>query len=40
VFVDHENKTAFVIDIAVFMTHKLSKVEAQKIMIHENFALK
>jgi hypothetical protein len=39
VFVDLENKTAFVIDIAVFLTHELSTIEAEKIMKYENLAL-
>jgi len=40
VLVDRENKTTLVIDIAVFLTHRLSNIEAQKIKIYENLTLK
>jgi len=39
-FVDHKNNRAFVIDIAVFLTHKLSNIEARKVTIYESLALK
>jgi len=36
---NRENKTAFVTDIVVPMTHNLSKAEAEKIRKYENVAL-
>ena len=39
VFVDGENKTALVTDIAVPWTHNLSYTEAEEFAEHENLAL-
>jgi hypothetical protein len=39
VFVDRENKTEYVIDISVPLTHNLNKTEAEKIMKYENLSL-
>jgi hypothetical protein len=40
VVIDRQNKTALVIDIAVFFTHTHSKSEAENVKKHENLALK
>jgi len=34
-----ENRTALVIDVAVLLTHNLTKIETKKIMNYENLAL-
>jgi hypothetical protein len=39
VFVDRENKTALVIDIAVPLTHNVSNIEAEEIEKNENLVL-
>lgn len=39
VLIDRQNKTALVTDVAVFLTHKLSSIEAEEIMKYENLAL-
>jgi hypothetical protein len=39
VFIDRENKTALVINIAVLLTLNLSKSDADKITKYENLAL-
>ena len=39
VFIDRENKTALVIDIAVPLTHNRPNTEAEKITKYENLSL-
>jgi hypothetical protein len=39
VFIDRENKTVLVLDLAVCLTHNLSNIQAEKIMKYENLAL-
>jgi len=39
VFIDRENKTALLIDLAVCLTHNLSNTKAEKTMKYENLAL-
>jgi hypothetical protein len=39
VFINRENKTALVLDLAVYLTHNLSNTKAEKIMRYENLAL-
>jgi hypothetical protein len=36
-FIDRENKTALLTDIAILFTHNLSNIEAEKITKYEHF---